>query len=280
MPINLKLKFKYSFKMEYINKSNINQEKNSLYKYSGDLGLLSMIKERNDENSINNSDNIPKEKTEFLIKLANILENKLRINIRLHQKGFETYKQKLTSERDLILNNTRDIKDLTIKEIIDILISIKNNTYNQKSTNYFSIGKIPSNKKKDNNESILNSIQGIGKIFLAQQNTGNNFGINHNHQFNFNEFKSQNNYQNLNGNAKEINFIDNNNENNINVNQVNAKNNHNLGFKNKQYNDPRKVYHSPSPLINIKNHDSKIIEENKNVNNQINFNEDQRIFNN
>ena len=163
--------------MEYINKSSIEQEKNSLYKYSGDLGLLNIIKERNDENIINNSDNISKEKTEFLIKLANILENKLRINIRLHQKGFETYKQKLTSERDLILNNTRDIKDLTIKQIIDILISIKNNTYNKKNTNYFSIGKIPSNKKKDNNDNILNSLQGMSKILFTQQNTENNFHL-------------------------------------------------------------------------------------------------------
>ena len=197
--------------MEYINKSNIEQEKNSLYKYSGDLGLLNIIKERNDENKINNSDNISKEKIEFLIKLANILENKLRINIRLHQKGFETYKQKLTSERDLILNNTRDIKDLTIKQIIDILISIKNNTYNQNnnSNNYFSIGKIPSNKKKDNNDNILNSLQGMSKIFFTQQNTENNCEINSNHQFNFNTFNSQNNYQNMNVNASKngINLI-------------------------------------------------------------------------
>ena len=264
--------------MEYINKSNIEQEKNSLYKYSGDLGLLNIIKERNDENIINNSDNISKEKTEFLIKLANILENKLRINIRLHQKGFETYKQKLTSERDLILNNTRDIKDLTIKQIIDILISIKNNTYDQNNTNYFSIGKIPSNKKKDNNDNILNSLQGMGKILFAQQNTENNSGIKNNKKFNFNAFNTQNNYQNTNTN--EMNLINNNIKNNNLENHINIKINHNLGFKNKQFNDPRKIYHSPPPLNNIKKYDSKIIEENKNVNNQINFEEDQRIFNN
>ena len=272
--------------MEYIPKYKIEQEKNSLYKYSGELGLMSIIKERNDENKINNSDNISKEKIEFLIKLANILENKLRINIRLHQKGFETYKQKLTSERDLILNNTRDIKDLTIKQIIDILISIKNNTYNQSnnSNNYFSIGKIPSNKKKDNNDNILNSLQGISKIFFTQQNTENNCEINSNHQFNFNAFNSQNNYQNMNVNASKngINLMNNNNVDNKLENHINIKinKNHNLGFKNKQFNDPRKIYHSPSPLNNIKKYDSKIIEENKNVNNQINFDEEQRIFNN
>ena len=270
--------------MEYINKSNIEQEKNSLYKYSGDLGLLNIIKERNDENIINNSDNISKEKTEFLIKLANILENKLRINIRLHQKGFETYKQKLTSERDLILNNTRDIKDLTIKQVIDILISIKNNTYNQNNTNYFSIGKIPSNKKKDNHDNIINSLQGMSKIFFPQQNMESNSGINNNKQFNFNAFNTQNNYQNMNMNANtnEMKLINNNIKNNKLENHINIKinHNHNLGFKNKQFNDPRKIYHSPSPLNNIKKNDSKIIEENKNVNNQINFDEDQRIFNN
>lgn len=268
--------------MEFINKSNTKQEKSSLYKYSGDLGLLSSIKERNDENSMNNSDNISKEKTEFLIKLANILENKLRINIRLHQKGFETYKQKLTSERDLILNNTKDIKALTIKQIIDILISIKNNTYDQNNAKYFSIGKILSNKKKYKNDNILNSIQGMSKILFSQGNTENNFGINNNHQFNFNQLNNQNNYQKMNANnINEINLIDNNNNaTNNSENQINIKVNHNLGFKNKQFNDPRKVYHSPSPLNNIKKYDSKIIEENKNVNNQINFNEEQRIFHN
>jgi hypothetical protein len=268
--------------MEYIPKFNIEQEKNSLYKYSGELGLMSIIKERNDENKINNSDNISKEKTEFLIKLANILENKLRINIRLHQKGFETYKQKLTSERDLILNNTRDIKDLTIKQIIDILISIKNNTYNQNnnSNNYFSIGKIPSNKKKDNNDNILSSLQGMSKIFFPQQNTENNSGINNNKQFNFNAFTTENNYQNMNVNTNEMNLINNKIKNNKLEKHINIKinHNHNLGFKNKQFNDPRKIYHSPSPYI--KKYDSKIIEENKNVNNQINFEEDQKIFNN
>jgi hypothetical protein len=267
-----------------LKKSNIEQEKNSLYKYSGDLGLLNIIKERNDENIINNSDNISKEKTEFLIKLENILENKLRINIRLHQKGFETYKQKLTSERDLILNNTRDIKDLTIKQIIEILISIKNNTYNQNNSNYFSIGKIPSNKKKDKDNNILSSLQGMSKIFLAQQNTENSCEINNNHQFNFNIFNSQNNYEtmNMNANTNEMNLINNNIKNNNKENYINIKINqkHNLGFKNKQFNDPRKIIHSPSPLNNIKKYDSKIIEENKNVNNQINFDEEQRIFNN
>lgn len=51
--------------MEYIPKYNIEQEKNSLYKYSGELGLMSIIKERNDENKINNSDNISKRKLNF-----------------------------------------------------------------------------------------------------------------------------------------------------------------------------------------------------------------------
>ena len=62
------------------------------------------------------------------------------------------------------------------------------------SDNYFSIGKIPSNKKKDNNDNILNSLQGMSKIFFTQQNTENNCEINSNHQFNFNTFNSQNNY--------------------------------------------------------------------------------------
>ena len=112
----------------------------------------------------------------------------------------------------------------------------------------------------------------------------NNSGINNNQQFNFNTFKSQNNYQNMNVNSNEMNLINNNIKNNKLENHINIKinhnHNHNLGFKNKQFNDPRKIIHSPPPLINIKKHDSKIIEENKNVNNQINFDEDQRIFNN
>ena len=49
-------------------------------------------------------------------------------------------------------------------------------------------------------------------------------------------------------------------------NNVNNK----LGFKNIKYNDPRLVYHSPSPLI-LKRQESKIVEENKNVNNQLDF---------
>jgi hypothetical protein len=140
------------------------------------------------------------------------------------------------------------------------------------------------NKKNDNNDNILNSLQGMSKIFFTQQNTENNCEINSNHQFNFNTFNSQNNYQNMNVNASKdgINLINNNNVDNKLENHINIKinQNHNLGFKNKQFNDPRKIYHSPSPLNNIKKNDSKIIEENKNVNNQINFDEEQRIFNN
>ena len=49
-------------------------------------------------------------------------------------------------------------------------------------------------------------------------------------------------------------------------NNINDK----LGFKNIGFNDPRLIYHSPSPLI-LKKQDSKIIEENKNVDNQIDF---------
>ena len=58
------------------------------------------------------------------------------------------------------------------------------------------------------------------------------------------------------------------------------KNKHNLGFKNKNLNDPRLIFHSPSPCLSlIKKQDSKIIEENKNVDNHINFNEEKKIIN-
>ena len=58
----------------------------------------------------------------------------------------------------------------------------------------------------------------------------------------------------------------------------NNNTNNKLGFKNIGYNDPRLIYHSPSPLL-VKNPNSKIIEENKNANNQIDFDEPQNFWN-
>lgn len=238
--------------MEINNKFIMDPNQNNLYKYSGDLGLINLIKEKNNENSINIPDSSSKEKKEFLIQLANILENKLRKNIRLHQKGFEIYKQKLTSERDLILNSTKDIKDYTINQIIDLLLKLKNNPNNEKLNNYFSIGK-DLNKKSDNKNNILvskNTIKIMNKVFSEHSNIKNNDKIN------------------INNNKCIIQTTN------------DIKNKHNLGFKNKNLNDPRLIFHSPSPCLSlIKKQDSKIIEENKNVDNHINFNEEQKIIN-
>ena len=206
---------------------------NDIYQYSTNLNLINYIKEIKDENNRNNASSESIKKNEFLFELANILENKLKTNIRLHQKGFEIYKEKMLNEKNLILNSmSENVKNLTINQLITELNNIKKKKKQKEdiAKEFFNVG-----QKKNNNNKInidQSAIETINKIF---------------------QDKSINN---------------NNGNNNIN-NNYNNKNHH---F------DPRVVYHSRSPSPNInKQYNSKIIEENKNVNNLINFYEDQKI---
>ena len=244
---------------------------NNLYHYSNDLNLSSFITIKNNENSINKKDSaILNQNISFLKDLANILENKLKNNIRLHQKGFEIYRQKLLSDKNLIINNIgNDFRNLSIRKLIEILKEIKEDDNKEMMNNLFNFGK-NINKFNDNNiyynninmnNENQNSIEMINKMFNDYSNLKNIDLINSDKfKYNFNNMSSdENSKSNL-----------------IKYKSQNNGTNNKLGFKNLGYNDPRLIYHSPSPLI-IKKQDSKIIEENKNANNQIDFDEPQNL---
>ena len=244
---------------------------NNLYHYSNDLNLSSFITIKNNENSINKKDSaILNQNISFLKDLANILENKLKNNIRLHQKGFEIYRQKLLSDKNLIINNIgNDFRNLSIKKLLEILKQIKEDDNKEMMNNLFNFGK-NINKFNDNNiyynninmnNENQNSIVMINKMFNDYSNLKNIDLINSDKfKYNFNNMSSDENSKN----------------NLIKYKSQNNGTNNKLGFKNLGYNDPRLIYHSPSPLI-IKKQDSKIIEENKNANNQIDFDEPQNL---
>ena len=244
---------------------------NNLYHYSNDLNLSSFITIKNNENSINKKDSaILNQNISFLKDLANILENKLKNNIRLHQKGFEIYRQKLLSDKNLIINNIgNDFRNLSIRKLIEILKEIKEDDNKEMMNNLFNFGK-NINKFNDNNiyynninmnNENQNSIEMINKMFNDYSNLKNIDLINSDKfKYNFNNMSSDENSKN----------------NLIKYKSQNNGTNNKLGFKNLGYNDPRLIYHSPSPLI-IKKQDSKIIEENKNANNQIDFDEPQNL---
>ena len=244
---------------------------NNLYHYSNDLNLSSFITIQNNENSINKKDSaILNQNISFLKDLANILENKLKNNIRLHQKGFEIYRQKLLSDKNLIINNIgNDFRNLSIKKLLEILKQIKEDDNKEMMNNLFNFGK-NINKFNDNNiyynninmnNENQNSIEMINKMFNDYSNLKNIDLINSDKfKYNFNNMSSDENSKN----------------NLIKYKSQNNGTNNKLGFKNLGYNDPRLIYHSPSPLI-IKKQDSKIIEENKNANNQIDFDEPQNL---
>jgi hypothetical protein len=242
----------------------MNNHYNNIYKYSQNLNLKSFVDKKNDENNINSKDpTLLNQKVSFLRDLANILENKLKNNIRLHQKGFEIYKQKIISDKDLILNTiSNELKNLKINQLLLILKQIKEDENREKINNLFNLGKnvnknnsINYNDDIDLNSENQNSIEMINKMFNDYSNLKNIDIINSN-KFtpDFNSFANDEYVPNF-GNK----IISQN-------NNINDK----LGFKNIGFNDPRLIYHSPSPLI-LKKQDSKIIEENKNVDNQIDF---------
>ena len=136
-----------------------------------------------------------------------------------------------------------------------------NNLFNfGKNINKFNDNNIYYNNINMNNEN-QNSIVMINKMFNDYSNLKNIDLINSDKfKYNFNNMSSDENSKN----------------NLIKYKSQNNGTNNKLGFKNLGYNDPRLIYHSPSPLI-IKKQDSKIIEENKNANNQIDFDEPQNF---
>ena len=240
---------------------------NNLYKYSQNLNLASLVEIKNDENIINSKDlALRNQKASFLKDLAIILENKLKNNIRLHQKGFEIYKQKILSDKNLILNTiSNDLRNLSIKQLLVLLKQIKEDENKVKLNSYFNLGKKMNNNITNYNDEIdmnndnQNSIEMINKMFNDYSNLKNIDIINSN------KFKSD--FNNFSNDEKVNNNL-------INYKSQNSNSNNKLGFKNIGYNDPRLIYHSPSPL-NFKKYDSKIIEDNKNANNQIDFDEPQ-----
>ena len=240
---------------------------NNLYKYSQNLNLASLVEIKNDENIINSKDlALRNQKASFLKDLAIILENKLKNNIRLHQKGFEIYKQKILSDKNLILNTiSNDLRNLSIKQLLVLLKQIKEDENKVKLNSYFNLGKKMNNNITNYNDEInmnndnQNSIEMINKMFNDYSNLKNIDIINSN------KFKSD--FNNFSNDEKVNNNL-------INYTSQNSNSNNKLGFKNIGYNDPRLIYHSPSPLI-FKKYDSKIIEDNKNANNQIDFDEPQ-----
>ena len=232
--------------------NSVEQNELNLYKYS-EVDLVNFIKERNAENN-KKTDPESTKKNEFLIELAIFLEKKLKHNISLHQNGFKIYKQKLLADKTFIQNSIRkDIRSLTINQLIQLLTNIKNESDTKNVDKYFNIGQKIDQNINQNSIDILNNI-------FSQANIQNNRNDINNHKFNFNNT----NVNNLNSNNV-FNKINNGN----NARKINLI--HGL--------NPKDVYHSPSPLI-FKKHQTKIIEENQNINNKINFDEEQKIDDN
>ena len=126
----------------------MSKNQNNLYNYSQNINLASYTEMKNNENIINSkkASSLIKQES-FLKDLSNILENKLKNNIRLHQKGFEIYKQKILSDKALILNTiSDDLKNLTINQLLSLLKKIKeeNDKEKFKSLLLGSYGTIPS----------------------------------------------------------------------------------------------------------------------------------------
>ena len=232
------------------------RNEHNLYKYS-DIDLVAYIKEQNAENN-KRTDPQSKKNNQFLEEVALLLQNKLKHNISLHQKGFQIYKQKLLADKSFIQNSLKkELRELTINELIEKLTNLKNSSSPQKTNKYFNIGQNLNNTGNRNNNS-QNTNPALNNILFGKNINSNN---------NSNPF-SINNFIGL-GNNK-------NNENNINNNYENRKENKNSRIKLIHGLNVKEVYHSPSPLI-IHKVPSNIIKENENVNNIINFDEDQKI---
>ena len=239
----------------------MSNNQNNLYNYSQNINLASYTEMKNNENIINSkkASSLIKQES-FLKDLSNILENKLKNNIRLHQKGFEIYKQKILSDKSLILNTiSDDLKNLKINQLLSLLKKIKEENDKEKFKSLFNFNSYnKSNIAKNNNNIDINnesqnSVEMINKMFNDYSNL-KNIDIINNNKFATQFAKYDDSFKK---NLLKYKSQDNN---------VNNK----LGFKNIKYNDPRLVYHSPSPLI-LKRQESKIVEENKNVNNQLDF---------
>ena len=239
----------------------MSNNQNNLYNYSQNINLASYTELKNNENIINSkkASSLIKQES-FLKDLSNILENKLKNNIRLHQKGFEIYKQKILSDKSLILNTiSDDLKNLKINQLLSLLKKIKEENDKEKFKSLFNFNSYnKSNIAKNNNDIDINnesqnSVEMINKMFNDYSNL-KNIDIINNNKFATQFAKYDDSFKK---NLLKYKSQDNN---------VNNK----LGFKNIKYNDPRLVYHSPSPLI-LKRQESKIVEENKNVNNQLDF---------
>ena len=239
----------------------MSNNQNNLYNYSQNINLASYTEMKNNENIINSkkASSLIKQES-FLKDLSNILENKLKNNIRLHQKGFEIYKQKILSDKSLILNTiSDDLKNLKINQLLSLLKKIKEENDKEKFKSLFNFNSYnKSNIAKKNNDIDINnesqnSVEMINKMFNDYSNL-KNIDIINNNKFATQFAKYDDSFKK---NLLKYKSQDNN---------VNNK----LGFKNIKYNDPRLVYHSPSPLI-LKRQESKIVEENKNVNNQLDF---------
>ena len=239
----------------------MSNNQNNLYNYSQNINLASYTEMKNNENIINSkkASSLIKQES-FLKDLSNILENKLKNNIRLHQKGFEIYKQKILSDKSLILNTINDdLKNLKINQLLSLLKKIKEENDKEKFKSLFNFNSYnKSNIAKNNNDIDINnesqnSVEMINKMFNDYSNL-KNIDIINNNKFATQFAKYDDSFKK---NLLKYKSQDNN---------VNNK----LGFKNIKYNDPRLVYHSPSPLI-LKRQESKIVEENKNVNNQLDF---------
>ena len=239
----------------------MSNNQNNLYNYCQNINLASCTEMKNNENIINSkkASSLIKQES-FLKDLSNILENKLKNNIRLHQKGFEIYKQKILSDKSLILNTiSDDLKNLKINQLLSLLKKIKEENDKEKFKSLFNFNSYnKSNIAKNNNDIDINnesqnSVEMINKMFNDYSNL-KNIDIINNNKFATQFAKYDDSFKK---NLLKYKSQDNN---------VNNK----LGFKNIKYNDPRLVYHSPSPLI-LKRQESKIVEENKNVNNQLDF---------
>lgn len=239
--------------MEFKHKE-IEKKISDIYKYS-EPSIAVLSQKKNDENRNNNvykndkQQLLEKENEKFIDEFIIFLEKNLRHNIKLYQKGFETYKQKMLLNKNLILNCLdKDILNLTINQLINLLKQVKNSSQSNLDNSKENLGKI-------NPFNIAKKIDQMNNLFSL-----GSFEVNNHTK----PIKDSNN-----------DIISNDIPSNI---QKKMGKNFELSkHKNISFIDPNQIYHSPSPLIFKKNDSKPIIEDKSNKNDILDFSTPKKI---
>lgn len=113
-----------------------NQNIEDILKNLYSLNNTSILEIPKDEGENENYLNIPKnnkekyldeKKEKYISEMVRVLDNILRNNISTYLNTFEVYRQKLLADKMFLLNSLdKNIKSLTINQLIELLTSVKN----------------------------------------------------------------------------------------------------------------------------------------------------------